>query len=172
MVPAPEHCSVDAATGERHGEIFYALRNAHVSTKAALDEAFGRVGLSTPQFLALNAIANNANIASAELARLSMVSPQAMTTIIGKLEESGLIRRRPRANSRCLETTLTEPGEEVLAHARGEASAIEAFITERVGPEQTRALVEALQDIAATCRLEDVVVTRRRPWEPPKQQAS
>jgi DNA-binding MarR family transcriptional regulator len=166
MASAAEPCSDDGtATVERHGELFYALRNAQTTAKSALDQAFGRVGLSTPQFLALNAIASNANVTSAELARRSFVSPQAMIAIIGRLEHAGFIHRSPRANSRCLETTLTEAGGAVLERARCAATAIEAFITARVGARQTRALIEALQRITETCREEDVVVTRTRPWE-------
>ena len=97
--------------GQLHGRLFYSLKHAQGRARAALDEAFGQIGLTTPQFLALNAIDENARSSSAELARHSYVSPQAMMTIIARLESSGLIARTPDPQGgRSLETALTQKG--------------------------------------------------------------
>ena len=67
------------------------LKYAQATTRAALAAEFDKIGLTTPQFLALAAIEENEDISSAELARQSFVSPQAMITIVARLQAAGIL---------------------------------------------------------------------------------
>jgi DNA-binding MarR family transcriptional regulator len=152
--------------GQLHGRLFYSLKHAQGRARAALDEAFGQIGLTTPQFLALNAIDENARSSSAELARHSYVSPQAMMTIIARLESSGLIARTPDPQGgRSLETALTQKGVRLLQRARERATSLEKYIADLLGPKATKSLLESLDRITQACCMQDVTVTKTRPWD-------
>jgi DNA-binding MarR family transcriptional regulator len=124
------------------------------------------LGLTYQQFLAMTVIAMNADISSAELARQTFVTPQAMSTIIARLETGGLARREPcPGGGRSLEIRLTPAGEELLARAQERVSAIERYLRDQLGAEDFEALLDALQrSSAALTKGGTTTVTRRRPW--------
>jgi DNA-binding MarR family transcriptional regulator len=148
------------------GHLLAVLKYAQGASRAALEREFDELGITTQQFLAMAAIAMNADISSAELARQSFVTPQAMSTIVARLEAGGLIRRVPcPTGGRTLETRLTPAGEALLERAQERASAIEGYLRDELGAEQFDALMIALQACsAALTRGATETVTRRRPW--------
>jgi DNA-binding MarR family transcriptional regulator len=145
--------------------LFSKLKYAQATARAALAAEFERIGLTTPQFLALAAIEQNDDISSAELARQSFVSPQAMITIVSRLESAGLITRVPAAHGgRSLTMRLTAKGSQQLSEARRHAYAIERYILELLGSERYSALLTSLDQITSSLT-EGTTVTKTTPWD-------
>jgi DNA-binding MarR family transcriptional regulator len=145
--------------------LFSKLKYAQATARAALAAEFDRIGLTTPQFLALAAIELNADISSAELARQSFVTPQAMITIVARLESSGLITRVPAARGgRSLTMRLTAKGAQLLSEARTHAYAIERYILELLGPEQYSTLMNSLDRITIALS-QGTTLKKTSPWD-------
>lgn len=141
------------------------MKYAQATTRSALAAEFDKIGVTTPQFLALSAIASNADISSAELARRSFVSPQAMITIVARLKSAGFITRTPAAGGgRSLTMRLTPKGTELLERARAHAYAIERYILDLLGPQAYEALLGALDRITDGLS-QETTVTKSAPWD-------
>jgi DNA-binding MarR family transcriptional regulator len=141
------------------------LKYAQAASRAALETEFGRIGVTIPQFLALAAIEENADISSAELARMSYVSPQAMITIVARLQSAQLITRAPAAGGgRTLTLRLTAEGSRLLDQARAHAYAIERYVLDVLGPGAYAQLLSAL-DRVTDALTRGATVTKTAPWD-------
>jgi DNA-binding MarR family transcriptional regulator len=141
------------------------LKYAQATTRSALAAEFEKIGLTTPQFLALAAIEQNADISSAELARQSFCSPQAMITIAARLRASGLITRSPAAGGgRSLTMRLTDKGRATLTEARAHAYAIERYIFDLLGADAYAQLLQSL-DRVTDAFAQSATFTRSTPWD-------
>jgi DNA-binding MarR family transcriptional regulator len=139
------------------------LKYAQAASRGALETEFNQIGITIPQFLALAAIEENADISSAELARMSYVSPQAMITIVARLESAKLITRAPAASGgRSLTLRLTAEGTRLLDEAR--AHAIERYVLDVLGPDTYAQLLSAL-DRMTDALTRGATVTKTAPWD-------
>ena len=119
-----------------------------------LGEALAPHGLSLPEYTTLSVLHFRSGLSNAELARRSLITPQAMNEVLTRLEERGLVRRRvdpdhgrvrpaeltPRARVCCARPTrLSRP-------SSGRCSAVRAPPNgrsphaDRVGPARARRL--------------------------------
>jgi DNA-binding MarR family transcriptional regulator len=141
------------------------LKHAHNTGRAALAAELGKIGLTTPQFLALAAIEHGDEISSAELARRSFVTPQAMIAIVARMEAAGLITRAPAAGGgRSLTLRLTSKGAHMLSEARAHAYAIERYLFELLGPDAFETLLNALDRITDALS-QAATFTKTTPWD-------
>jgi DNA-binding MarR family transcriptional regulator len=141
------------------------LKYAQATARTALAVEFDKIGLTTPQFLALAAVDENHDISSAELARRSFCSAQAMTAIVARLEGSGLISRTPAARGgRSLSMQLTPKGEALLDRAREHAYAIERYVYELLGADAYGSLLDSLDRITDALS-QETTVTKTSPWD-------
>jgi len=141
------------------------LKHAQLMSKAALESEFERLGLTISQFLALAFIDENNDISSAELARRSYVSPQAMMTIVARMEAAKLIRRTPASRGgRTLCLALTDEGARLLEEGRRHAAAIERYLLDLLGVENYRLLLESLDTVTAALG-NGSTTTRIAPWQ-------
>ena len=149
------------------------LKHAQLTSRTALEAEFARLGLTISQFLALAFIDENNDISSAELARKSHVSPQAMMTIVARMEAAKLIRRTPAScGGRALNLALTPDGEKMLDAGRMHAGAIEYYLLALLGDTTYRQLLDALDKITNALG-QGATMTRRAPWHeflPPDEQ--
>jgi DNA-binding MarR family transcriptional regulator len=130
------------------GSFCAAIKAAQATSRAALEAEFEPLGLTPQQFLVLLLISLNADISNAELARQSFVSPQAMMTIVARLEGSGFIRRvLCPTGGRALQTRLTASGEDLLERASTRARCIEKYILDMLGEANFYALIDGLQRV-------------------------
>ena len=147
------------------GHLLSKLKYAQSASRAALDVEFSRIGITIPQFLALANIDQSADISSAELARQSFVTPQAMVTIVARLASAGLITRTPASGGgRALSMRLTPKGDALLAEARAHAYAIERYIVDVLGGAAYAQLLASL-DRVTDALSEESTVTSTAPWE-------
>ena len=141
------------------------LKRAQSASRAALDVEFSRIGVTIPQFLALAAIDQSEDISSAELARQSYVTPQAMVTIVARLQAAGLITRAPATGGgRALSMRLTAKGSALLDEARAHAYAIERYVLDVLGDDAYVQLLGSLDRVAEALS-EESTVTTTAPWE-------
>ena len=141
------------------------LKYAQATTRTALAAALDKIGLTMPQFLALIAIDQNADISSAELARQSFCSPQAMVTIVARLTSAGLISRTPAAGGgRSLTMRLTEKGLATLNEARAHAYAIECYIFDLLGANAYAQLLGSLDRLTEAFS-QGATLIRTTPWD-------
>ncbi|GHP00457.1 hypothetical protein KSF_105040 [Reticulibacter mediterranei] len=81
---------------------------------AALQGVLAPVNLSTAQWSILHVIDEHPGIAGATIARQGKISPAAVTTMLQRLEATGLIERHAPSHGRAMETFLTSYGRECL----------------------------------------------------------
>ena len=119
----------DAAPKHGHPRTTYLVKRLELAVRAHLDQVVGEIGLTTPQYAALSALPLKPGTTSAELARLSFVSPQAMNEMVGVLERKGLIRRQASPeNKKRLGIFLTEHGKECLRQCEKRADQVEEIL--------------------------------------------
>lgn len=75
-------------------------------------------GTTLAQLRMLNALNEEADISSAELARTCYITPQSMQTLVARAEREGWVKRSPSPkNRRILTTVLTPKGKKVYDRA-------------------------------------------------------
>lgn len=145
---------------------------AHDSLAAALAADFERIvglfrSLSPASGLSMTAAATLAGIERLGPQRLTVlaaregVTQPAMTQLISRLEESGLVRREPCAeDGRVVLVDITEQGRATLAHRRSARAERLAAIIAQLSPDHRAALAAALPalDALASAPREDDLV--------------
>ena len=99
------------------------------------------IGLSVREYTAMSVLAARPGLSNAQLARRSLVTPQSMIEILGRLESRGLVAREvdPR-HARILRTMLTAKGRELLEIADPAVAAVQEQMLADV-PERDRKVV-------------------------------
>lgn len=121
MIPAVG----EGKRGEQ-GHIGYLLRQAHTAHRLRMERALADLGVTLPQFSVLTMLVAYPGASGADLARLSLLTPQTMSVIVANLERSGSISRRPHAvHGRIRQIEVTEAGRQLLAKCRSRAKATE-----------------------------------------------
>ncbi len=142
------------------------------SLAAALAADFERIiglfrSLSPASGLSMTAAATLAGIERLGPQRLTVlaaregVTQPAMTQLISRLEESGLVRREPCAeDGRVVLVDITEPGRATLAHRRSARAERLAAIIAQLSPDHRAALAAALPalDALASAQREDDLI--------------
>jgi len=108
------------------GHIGYLLRQAHTAHRLRMERALADLEVTLPQFSVLTMLVAYPGASGADLARLSLLTPQTMSVIVANLERGGAISRRPHAvHGRIQQIEVTETGRELLALGRRRAKAVE-----------------------------------------------
>ncbi|MGH9032048.1 MAG: MarR family winged helix-turn-helix transcriptional regulator [Acidimicrobiia bacterium] len=93
----------------------YLVKQLQEALRLRLVEITRRFDLTTGQYTALSVLAKYPGISSAQLARLTFVSPQAANEMVAALERKHLLTRSvDRSNRRRLEVQLTRAGTATL----------------------------------------------------------
>ncbi len=122
------------------GHIGYLLRQAHTAHRLRMERALADLAVTLPQFSVLTMLVAYPGASGADLARLSLLTPQTMSVIVANLERSGAISRSPHAvHGRIQQIEVTEAGRQLLAKCRNRAKAVEDELL--AGVSQTDQLV-------------------------------
>jgi DNA-binding MarR family transcriptional regulator len=134
-----------AQTVPRVGYLVYRVERR---LRARLDDELRVHGVSTPEYVALSLLRERDGLSCAQLARWTMVTPQAMNLVISALERRRLIRRRsdPK-HRRVLRASVTPKGLEVLARCDRAMDGIEADMLGDLAPDT----VEVVRTALASC---------------------
>lgn len=125
--------------------LLYAVKQVELAVRAHLDELLRPHGLTTSTYTALTVLERREGRTTAELARNSFVTPQAMSDIVTALERQELITRSsdPTHGRRRL-IGLTPAGHARLAEVAGDVAALEARMVARLDTGERAALREHL----------------------------
>ena len=92
-------------------EIGYAIKCVQQALQTAMDSALKSHRLTMAQYVVLFNLLNHPGVSSAELARLSFVTPQTMMRLVKSLEGSGYLARTQSSQTpRILKARLTPKG--------------------------------------------------------------
>ncbi|WP_342617026.1 MarR family transcriptional regulator [Rhodoferax sp. GW822-FHT02A01] len=146
----------DVGRGKRgvDGHIGYLLRQAHSAHRARMERALAADGVTLPQFSVLVMLAAYPGASGAELARLSMLTPQTMNVILSNLERDGAIARRAHAeHGRIQVNEITSAGRNLLSRCKRAVKVVEERLLAGLSPLEEQAvrkwLVMAAQEPAS-----------------------
>jgi DNA-binding MarR family transcriptional regulator len=129
--------------------IGFALKLAQQRLRTYLDAALGQIGLTTPQYAALNLLDFEPGASNAELARRSFVTPQTMQGVLVALERAGFISRDAHPEHGRVQTTeLTAKGRKVLKAASEIVADAEARLRKAATPLDPQAVTAMLRRLA------------------------
>jgi DNA-binding MarR family transcriptional regulator len=113
-------------TGQGEPTLLYVMKQVELAVRSALDEVVRPDGLTALQYTALTVLERHPNLTSAQLARNSFVTAQAMADMVSALRDLGLIERhRDERDRRRLVLALTPAGRGLLARCRDQVAALE-----------------------------------------------
>jgi DNA-binding MarR family transcriptional regulator len=99
----------------------------------------GPLGLTLPEFVCLRMLSMSPGLSSAELSRNSNVTPQAMNTVLRRLEEVGAVARPASVSSgRALPASLTGQGRTLLKRAEAAVRVADSRILAKLTAAQQR----------------------------------
>lgn len=115
----------EAMRGE-DGHLPYLLSQAQAAMRLALERALADLGVTPPQFSILTMIDSYPGLSGADLARLTMLTPQTVNLIVRNLERDGLIAKSPDdVHGRILRLQTTAAGHALRARCRERASRVD-----------------------------------------------
>jgi DNA-binding MarR family transcriptional regulator len=132
-----------------HTRVGYLIYRVERRLRDLVDEAARANGMTTTEYVALSVLRRHDGMSSAELARWSFVTPQAMNVVITGLEKRELVGREPDSqHRRVLRASVTPKGHEALENCDRSMNLIEDFMLRQFGPESVTALKSLLADCA------------------------
>jgi DNA-binding MarR family transcriptional regulator len=120
-VGVPRQIEIEIGEGFRgpDGHASFLLRQAHSTLRTTIDRELKPLGITGPQFSALNVVARYPGLSGTELAGASALTQQTTNELLLALARKRLISRRRRpGNRRVLEVHPTEEGRRLIARAR------------------------------------------------------
>ena len=106
-------------------EIGYAIKCVQQALQTAMDSTLKNHHLTMAQYVVLFNLLHHAGASSAELARLSFVTPQTMMRLVKSLERSDFLTRSQSSQTpRILKTRLTPKGATVFRAATREVDLV------------------------------------------------
>jgi DNA-binding MarR family transcriptional regulator len=131
------------ATGEgmrgERGHLPYLLAQANGAVRLALERAFADLNVTLPQFSVLTMIHAYPGVSGAELARLTLLTPQTINLIVKNLERDLLIVRSPDdVHGRIIRIEITEKGRQLRQRCRSRADRMEKLLEEDLGEAEQR----------------------------------
>jgi DNA-binding MarR family transcriptional regulator len=104
------------------------LNRAYSAIEAAFEAALAPLGLSPEQWDILRRLREYPGASGADIARREKVTPQAVATMLQRLEKLDLITRRSSQRGRVIEAYLTVQGESLLEKGDAIAEQIETQV--------------------------------------------
>ncbi|ACC40271.1 MULTISPECIES: MarR family winged helix-turn-helix transcriptional regulator [Mycobacterium] len=124
----------------------FLLYRAAAVLRPEVSTALSPLGLTLPEFVCLRILSASPGLSSAELARHTNVTPQAMNTVLRKLEEVGAVSRPASVPSgRALPATLTAPGRALLKRAEVVVRGADDRILAKLTPAEQREFKRMLE---------------------------
>lgn len=123
----------------------YLLSRAVTKLRAEVTDGLRPLGLTFPQYIGMRLLSATPGMSSAELARAVNVSPQAMNTVLRRLEDIGAVSRPPSVPlGRALPARLTTAGATLLERTDVVVQRAEAVALSRLTKDERRELKRML----------------------------
>lgn len=117
----------------------YLLYRVAAVLRPEASAALSPLKLTLPEFVCMRILSTSPGSSSAELARHASVTPQAMNTVLRKLEDAGIIARPASVSSgRALPASLTSHGRALLKRAEAVVRTADARILAKLTDAQQR----------------------------------
>ena len=131
------------------GYLGYLLRQAGVAHRLKMERALSDMAVTPPQFSVLTMVVAYPGISNADLARLSLLTPQTVSVIVANLERAGTITRRPHSvHGRIQHIEVTKTGKKLLTRCREHVHGIERQLHSRLTPPEEKAIRKWLVSLA------------------------
>ena len=128
----------------------YLLYRVGAALRPEVSAVLGPLGLTLPEFVCLRLLSMSPGMSSAELSRHGNVTPQAMNTVLRKLEEIGAVARPSSVSSgRALPATLTNQGRSLLKRAESAVHNADARILNKLTETQQREFKRMLEKLGS-----------------------
>jgi DNA-binding MarR family transcriptional regulator len=125
----------------RTPSLIYVVGRVNQGIRREMRTRLAECGLSVQEYTALSVLSARPGLSNAQLARRSLVTPQSMIEILGKLESRDLVTRAvDPEHARILRATLTDKGRDLLTVADPAVAAVQEQMLADV-PERERAIV-------------------------------
>jgi DNA-binding MarR family transcriptional regulator len=135
-IPAPG----EGKRGEA-GYLSYLLRQAAGAVRLRLERALADIGVTPPQFLVLTMLDSYPGASGADVARLTLLTPQTVHGIIGNLERAALIARSAHpVHGRVQTIALTKVGRALLSRCKERALKADAAVRAGISREEEAAI--------------------------------
>jgi DNA-binding MarR family transcriptional regulator len=141
----------DPGMGKRGeaGHLGYLLRQASLAWRARMEHALCEFAVTPPQFAAMTMIGAYPGLSSADLARLSILTPATVAGIVANLKRDGAATARPHPiHGRILQLELTEKGRTLLARCKRRVYALEAELADGLASGEEEAVRRWLARVA------------------------
>jgi DNA-binding MarR family transcriptional regulator len=143
-IPAPG----EGKRGE-DGHFGYLLRQASVAFRTRMERALADLDVTQPQFAVLTMVAAYPGLSNADLARLSLLTPQTVSVIVANLKRSGALASRPHAvHGRIRHLALTAAGENILARCKERVEVLENELAAGLSVKDQQAIRRWLVQVA------------------------
>ena len=136
------------------GYLGYLLRQAAAAYRQGVERALADLDVTPPQFAVLTMLNAYPGVSGADLARLSLLTPQTVSVIVANLERAGSVTRRAHEiHGRIQHLDLSESGGALLAACRTRVHAIEAELTQSLTDGEERIVRRWLVRVATSCKV-------------------
>ena len=126
--------------------VSYLVGRLDRALRRRLSEALALAGLSLGEYTALSVLGSRAGLSNAQLARRSMVTPQAMNEMLARLEARGLVARTPDpGHGRVRRADLTPAGRALLVRADAATEPVERAMLAALPASERRHMVELIE---------------------------
>ncbi len=149
--PLPSPRLPEPGEGKRGelGHLGYLLRQAGGALRARMESALSDLGVTPPQFAALTMVAAYPGLSSADVARLSLLTPPTVTVIVGNLKRAGALASRPHpVHGRIQQLEVTDQGKALLARCKRRVDAVEDEIAAGLTAEEEQTIRRWLAGLA------------------------
>lgn len=138
---------MDDVDGAPLGYLLYRVSSA---LRPQVSAVLGPLGLTLPEFVCMRALLLRPGLSSAELARHTGVTPQAMNTVLHRLENRGAVSRPESVPSgRALPANLTEAGRNLLKQAEDAVRVADSRVLAALSAAEQHRLRQMLERIGA-----------------------
>jgi DNA-binding MarR family transcriptional regulator len=132
--------------------VTWALRRAEGAVQTLKEQRLRPLGVAVAHYSLLMSVNADPGLAGAEVARRLNVTPQAVASLVDRLEGRGQLERRQHPRHRHVqELHLTDAGREILRRADAVVAEVEELVTAQLGPTNTdrlKTLLERVSDAA------------------------
>jgi DNA-binding MarR family transcriptional regulator len=155
------------------GPIGYILRQASSAYTLRMERALGDLEVTPPRYSVLTMLAAFPGLSNADLARLSLWTPQTVSFIVANLLKAGLLERRPHAtHGRIQHLDLSDKGRVVLASCQNRAKEVEEDLLAGLSPKDERVVRRWLVQVVQGVDLDQARdAAARLVAAPPKEEA-
>lgn len=124
--------------------IGYLMHRVVAALRPNVNSGLRTLGITLPELVCLRLLATNPGLTSADLARATNVSAQAMNQVLNRLEEMGAVVRPTVEARRTLPAQLTRQGKTLVKKGLEAVRAADRQLLDRLSPEEVRELRQLL----------------------------